>query len=337
METDYARKLNEEINRYKDVLNIHELPGIFHYWSNKYLAPVIRSYGFQSINDIYVHYMREACQKDPGKTMRFISIGAGNCELEVDLALKLHTEGIRSFVFECLDINPDMLERGRQLAIGKNVGDLMAFKATDLNYWDVEHTYEIIIAAQCLHHFVELELIFEKIYEYLSPRGFFITHDMIGRNGHQRWPETLGLVHEFWGTLPDRYKFNHQLQRLELEFMDWDCSVEGFEGIRAQDILPLLNQKFHFEFFVYWGGVIDIFIDRGFGHNYDPKSDWDRRFIDQVQQVNFEKILEGAVKPTQMIAAMSKVNFSRKLYWYGLAPEFCTRYTDDFKPVKLTR
>ncbi len=325
MQSDYEKKLTEEINRYKDVADIHQLPDIFHYWSNKYLAPMIRSYGFYSINEIYVHYMQEACQRLYGKTMRFVSIGAGNCELEVDLAMRLSSSGVKNFVFECLDINPDMLQRGQQLATEKKVENCMEFLAVDLNYWNVQTPYDVIIAAQCLHHFVELETIFDKIYQYLAPTGYFITHDMIGRNGHMRWPETLELVNQFWAELPDRYKFNHQLQRHEPQFMDWDCSVEGFEGIRAQDILPLLNQKFHFEFFLYWGGVIDIFVDRSFGHNFDAKSQHDRNFIDKVQRVNFEKILSGVVKPTQMIAAMSKVNISRKLFWYGLTPDFCTR------------
>ncbi len=325
METEYAKKMNEEINRYKDVLNIHELPEIFHYWSNKYLLPIIRSYGFPNLQAIYVHYMREACRNNPGKTMRFVSIGAGNCELEVALASKLRSSGKRNFIFECLDINADMLGRGAQMAKEKSVDDLMEFKAVDLNFWEVAYQYDIIIAAQCLHHFVELEVIFDKIYNYLSHSGYFITHDMIGRNGHLRWPETLDILNDFWKTLPDKYKYNHQLQRLEKEFSDWDCSMEGFEGIRAQDILPLLVQKFHFEFFVYWGGVIDVFVDRSFGHNFNPNSEWDCRFIDSVQELNFAKTLAGVVKPTQMIAIMSKANVSRKLFWYGLTPEFCVR------------
>ena len=272
--------------------------------------------------------MREACRQNPGKTMRFVSIGAGNCESEVGWVAKLRTSGVKNFVFECLDINPDMLRRGEQLAREKSVEDNLEFKAVDLNYWDVQYQYDIIIAAQCLHHFVELEVIFDKIYNYLSPAGYFLTHDMIGRNGHMRWPETLDILNDFWKTLPDKYKYNHQLQRLEKEFSDWDCSVEGFEGIRAQDILPLLVQKFHFEFFVWWGGVIDVFVDRSFGHNFNPNSEWDRRFIDSVQELNFEKTLAGTVKPTQMMAAMSKVNVSRKLFWYGLTPEFCVRKPD---------
>jgi len=33
----------------------------------------------------------------------------------------------------------------------------------------------------------------------------------------------------------------------------WDCSKQGFEGIRAQDILPLLVKKFSFRSFLGFG------------------------------------------------------------------------------------
>ena len=37
--TQYSDRLKREQAFYKDCLEVHELPDIFHYWSNKYLAP----------------------------------------------------------------------------------------------------------------------------------------------------------------------------------------------------------------------------------------------------------------------------------------------------------
>jgi hypothetical protein len=51
-----------------------------------------------------------------------------------------------------------------------------------------------------------------------------------------------------------------------------------FEGIRSQDILPLLLEYFHFEVFIPYGNVIDPFIDRTFGPNFDSSREWDRDF-----------------------------------------------------------
>ena len=51
--------------------------------------------------------------------------------------------------------------------------------------------YQIVMANQALHHFVELEMLFDKVFQVLAVDGFFLTDDMIGRNGHMRWPEAL--------------------------------------------------------------------------------------------------------------------------------------------------
>ena len=99
-----------------------------------------------------------------------------------------------------------------------------------------------------------------------------MTDDMIGRNGHMRWPEALVILDGLWKELPNSYKYNHQLKRLEVQFDNWDCSKEAFEGIRSQDILPLLIKKFQFDLFLGFANVVDVFVDRSFGH----QTDWPR-------------------------------------------------------------
>lgn len=42
----YQKKI-EEVARYREVTNVHDLPNIFHYWSNKHLLPQLRRFGFE--------------------------------------------------------------------------------------------------------------------------------------------------------------------------------------------------------------------------------------------------------------------------------------------------
>ena len=42
--------------------------------------------------------------------------------------------------------------------------------------------------------------------------------------------EAAEIVAEYWKELPVAYRFNQLLQRQEDDFINWDCSVEGFEG-----------------------------------------------------------------------------------------------------------
>ena len=76
------------------------------------------------------------------------------------------------------------------------------------------------------------------------------------------------------------------LAQFENTFINHDCSTVGFEGIRAQDILPLLLDRFQFHRFAAWGGLLDIFVDRAFGHNLSSEKPFDREFIDTMWETN---------------------------------------------------
>jgi len=152
--------------------------------------------------------------------------------------------------------------------------------------------------------------------------------DMIGRNGHQRWPEALQVVQEFWKELPDHYRNNRVLNRYEPAYINHDCSTEGFEGIRAQDILPLLIEYFHFELFLPFANLVAVFIDRPFGHNFDAAGEWDRDFIDRVHARDEEGLLSGEFKPTQMLAVLRTREVGTSLVDPKLTPEFCVRKPD---------
>jgi hypothetical protein len=158
--------------------------------------------------------------------------------------------------------------------------------------------------------------------------GVFIASDMIGRNGHQRWPEALRIVRDFWQELPEPYKRNRVLGRQEDEFLDWDSSTDGFEGIRAQDILPLLVERFGFELFFGFGNVIDPFVGHAFGPNFDADRTWDRDFIDRVHERDQTALLHGDVTPTHMLAVMTRRRDDRpRRLWRHLSPSFCLRTT----------
>lgn len=323
---NYQDRVANELSNFDQCTNVHELPEIFHYWSNKHLAPVkFHQFGITDPEQFFFLYAVKFHERFPDKSIMMVSLGCGNCDMEARLARRLVDEGISDFNIECIDINETMLERGREHALSLDVGPYISPAYGDFNSWKTTKTYDIIIANQCLHHVVELESLFFAVKSALSPEGYFLTSDMIGRNGHQRWPEALAIVREFWKELPADYKFNQLLKRQEEEYINHDCSVESFEGIRAQDILPLLNKVFHFELFIPFANVVTVFIDRPFGHNFDAEGEWDRDFIDRVHARDDAAILSGEIKPTQMLAVLRNQAVETTLLHPGLTPEFCIR------------
>jgi len=308
--SEYEARIHSEIGIYRDCVDVHNLPPIFHYWSNRYIRPQLERRGFRDPAGMFLLALEEQCAKQEqcakhaGETARFLSAGSGNCELEVKVAAGLRARGYDNFVIECLDLNRAMLKRGSDAAKQRGVTTNLEFVEADLNRWVASREYNAVIADQSLHHVMDLESLFGQIRQALRPDGVFVISDMIGRNGHLRWPEALTIVRDFWSQLPPSYRRNCQSGRYEAFFGDADCSTESFEGIRAQEIVPLLTEYFHFRFFLGFGNVIDPFIDRSFGPHFNPANAWDREFIDEVHRRDEEEMAAGRLQPTHMLAIL---------------------------------
>jgi SAM-dependent methyltransferase len=322
----YDARLAKEKDIFEHCKNVHDLPEIFHYWSEKYIKPKVEEFGFTCANDMFDRWLARRCQSSQS-TQRFVSIGAGNCDLEIELAGRLQRQGHSNFIIDCLDLNPAMLERGVAAAAKDGLAGFINPVQADANAWQPKHEYDAVIAIQALHHIVNLESLFDGIRHCLQPEGSFLISDIIGRNGHQHWPEALEIVHEFWRQLPPSYRFNRQLQRYEELYENWDCSQESFEGIRSQEILPLLLERFHFQIFICFSNVITPFISRGFGYNFDAKTEWDCAFVDRVHQRDELEIASGRITPVQMLAIASISTRVPTAFHAPLSPQFCVRRT----------
>ncbi len=322
---EYEARLRQEVDFYQEREIVHDLPEIFHYWSERYCRPKLWAVGIDSIESFFLEPLVERCRHKANGVAKISSIGAGNCDLECSLAFQLRERSLENFRIDCIDLNSQMLERGRSAADALGVATNMTFVEADVNQWSPATSYDACLANHSLHHVLELETLFTTIHRTLQLDGIFLVHDVIGRNGHMRWPEALAYVDEIWAEMPDRYKYNHQLERVEPKYENWDCSKEGFEGIRSQDILPLLLDFFSAEVFVAFGNIIDLFVDRSFGPNLSVARDEDLAFIDFVAELDDRLIDEGTIKPTHMMARLRTEPTNHSRHYRHWTPEYCLR------------
>ena len=325
--TDYEARIRAQIAQYANPEGLLKLPPIYHYWETKHIRPrMCTVFGVEDVMLFFAGCTAEAFHQ-PGASRRIVSLGAGECEYEITLIKKLMEMGETDFVVEGLELSPVRSERARERASKEGVDRYLTISEADLNSWVPERKYSIVIAKDTLHHVLELEHLFDSVHEALEDEGTFLTSDMIGRNGHMRWPEALEIIQGLWKFIPHHYKTNRQLKRVEEEYQNWDCSKIGFEGIRAQDILPLLVKKFSFRSFLAFGNLPDIFIDRGFGHNLSVDDPHDTGFVDFLEELNTLLIDLGYLKPTMIRAAMMRYtpNTPSPRCHRHWTPEFCIR------------
>lgn len=321
----YNELVNRQVEQYRETVIMHDLPPIYDYWSAKFNALKFKHIiGMDSLIGFYASYFQKCLEESDSNFL--ISVGSGDSSIEIAIVKELIAKGFKNFSFICLELSPILIEKARSKIIEENLEDIITADEIDINNWKPTFTFAGVMAHHSLHHILDLELLFGIIKNNLAANGRFLTADMIGRNGHMRWPESLVFIRNIWNKLPRKYKFNHQLNKYDDYFDNWDCSNEGFEGIRAQDILPILVNMFSFEVFYAYGGLIDIFIDRGFGANYNPSDINDTQFIDFIEATNEQMISEGILKPTIAFAVLRNEEIINPKIYKNWSPEFCIRF-----------
>lgn len=322
----YAERVSQQVNQFARPELLKKLPPIYHYWMDSYIRPRFRAVtDAGSVLDFYVKNLSQAISGQDHAQV--VSLGAGDGNIEQLIAERLLARGASNFVIVCLELSEPRIRRAEHRVKGLPVEKHLLFRVADLNTWGPTSPLDGVIAHHSLHHIVELEHLFRDVAASLKPNGVFVSADMIGRNGHMRWPEAEAIIFRLWKLLPDRYKTQHQLGKFHEEFVNWDCSRSGFEGIRAQDVLPLLRTYFDFSTFFAYGSLPDIFVERGYGHNLDPGNPFDTAFIEFLEYLNETLIDSRVITPTMMIAAMharrNQVQTPR--CYKNWTPEHCTR------------
>jgi SAM-dependent methyltransferase len=299
----YSAKVSEELELYAEQEEVHDLPAIYHFWSARYCTPLLQEVGFGGLNEFLDQHVAEQCTRRAPERARLVSLGAGNGDTEIGIASRLRDRGIKNLELTLLELNPQMLERAMADANKLGLADQVIAKQTDLNSWQAEGNPDVYLANHSLHHVVNLEGLFTEVKASLDPEGVLLVNDMIGRNGHVRWPEAADLLRRIWDVAPEDYRWNPFLRGVEDVYPDIDCSTSGFEGIRAQDILPLLIERFHPDVYICFLNVADPFIDRVYGPNFDVNSPEDRAFIDALGRFDDAAIDLQLVTPTHLIGS----------------------------------
>lgn len=325
----YKIKVVIEKAIFSNVENIHDLPAIHDYWMKNHIIPRLSEFGYHSIEDFFIINLENSlnCTFNNSK-MNICSIGSGNCDFEIGLIKELVSRGHVNFNITCIDFNQKMLDRGIHNAKIANIENFLSVINSDFNIWLPEKNYDCYIANMSLHHVLNLEGLFENIRSKMNENSYILVFDIIGRNGHMRWPEALKIVNEYWAKLPIKYKYNNMVNRFQDEYINYDCSNAGFEGIRSQDILPLLNQKFYFTDFFAFANIIEPFIDRSIGKNFDPDVQFDRNQIDEIHARDTMEMEAGNITPTHMLAKLSNTKVMHINSFQKLTPDHCIRIED---------
>jgi SAM-dependent methyltransferase len=208
----------------------------------------------------------------------------------------------------CVDINPTILDTGRRGAKEKGIN--FEGIVQDINEIFLEkESFDIIVAYAAMHHFIELDHITKEIGKALKNDGIFITVDIPTRNGYLMWEETLEVVNDIFKILPPKFKLDHAHSATPTyveEITNMDYSLNSFECIRSEDILPNLRKNLTEAAYVPALSIGRRFFDGIFGPNYDLGEPLDRSIFDLIMNLDEYYIQSGLLKPETFFGAYRK-------------------------------
>ena len=230
---------------------MHKHGSAFDYFNSICLSDKLdQVYGTHDLDLIWARELSSNRSSD----MRILSIGSGDCSLEVRIATLMHKRSGYYPRMVCYDPTPGTMLTSRTFVTSHVRQEWI----TRYEFWDElfdGQSFDAVFAHHSLHHVVDLEGLYEYIAKSLVADGTFVVSDMMGRNGHRRWPEQLHIVHKLWNVLQKKQHHDSLLDKELIDYPDMDYSGQLNEGVRSQDVLPLMVEHFCFDKFVAFGGL----------------------------------------------------------------------------------
>ncbi len=190
--------------------------------------------------------------------IRMLSLCCGVGQLEMDLLKSGYADRIDGY-----DASAACVAEAQKRADREHLSDRISFYHVDLNSFSFpkDHTYNVVLNEAALHHIQNLEHIFSEIEKILVDDGCIISHDYIGPNQHQWTSVQLKHINRILASLPKELKHSrtnpflvhdkkHALSLAEMN------TIDPTEGIRASEILPVMEKYFTIVEYKNFGGTL---------------------------------------------------------------------------------
>ncbi|ODT79546.1 MAG: hypothetical protein ABS69_07150 [Nitrosomonadales bacterium SCN 54-20] len=215
--------------------------------------------------------------------VKVLSLCSGAARFEASYAAQVGS----NVEWTLLDINVDLLELASKQFSPTVKLDLIEANVNELEFsgekWDV------ILCISALHHIVEIERVVKFCHDSLNEDGeFWSIGEYVGRNGNRLWPDAREEANKIFHQLPKRYRLNRHTNLVDYEIPDNDYSVGCFEGVRSEDIEPVLDRWFRPEDVYRRNCFLWRLINLTYSDNYCIQSSVDQELI--ANMVNAEAV-----------------------------------------------
>lgn len=302
---DYETRMNYEIKHYEKIFKgrlSQEVPPVWNKVEEHFANCIQKHTNVRNLYQYVAEYVKEK------KHISILGLGSGACGNELDGIAPLLIQKQCEVELTCVDINEEALKQAKIEANKRGI-QFEAIKQ-DINKLKLDkNRYDVIVAYAALHHFIELDSISKEICNGLGRNGLFVTVDIPTKNGYKMWDETYDIICSIWNTLPPKFKIDHtgfiEPQYME-KYENIDYSINSFECINSEAILPALQKNLQEICFVPALSISRRFFDTKFGPNYNLNEKLDLSIFEFIINLDTYFIETQILKPETFFGAYIK-------------------------------
>ncbi len=241
--------------------------------------------------------------KEKAKRALSLSCGTGFWER------RLVSMGFASRV-DAFDTSESCLEWASELAAKEGLSGI-EYRLADANTVELpKEAYDFAVSVAALHHVENLEHLLAQVSASLKPGGWLVFDEYVGPNRMQWSDRVLEIVNEVLGILPERYRISVRdglpkvrEERFPVEKM---IEIDPSEGVRSEEIIPLVERYFQLAARRQYGGAILMPLFMNIVGNFDAAREEDRMILD------FCLLLEKTLLREKVVPANGVLGVARR-------------------------
>ena len=184
------------------------------------------------------------------------------------------------------------------------------YRVLDLERDELGGPYDAVFAHDVLHHITNLEGLYPRIHDALSPGGKFFFQEYVGPNRFQYSDARMEAINRYFRLLPDRLRLDpmtgETLWRRERLNPEKVAREDPTEAVRSEEVLPLARRVFQTEAEYSGGGGLLNPLLFGVISNFRQGNPGDDRLLQTLCGAEDRLSRSGQLEPDFMIFAGSR-------------------------------
>lgn len=134
--------------------------------------------------------------------------------------------------------------------------DRYRLEIMDVNQFEVDGSYDLVVSAGAAHHIEKLERVFSRVAALISPDGYFALLEYIGPSRFQWTDRQIKLINGILAALPEEYLSRGHRSSFGRPSVESMMEIDPSEAVRSGDIIPLVDEYFNTRYRADYNGTV---------------------------------------------------------------------------------